>query len=106
MPAAIRQQHHSRPDQLQNTVNQSPIPSEANLQGIFQDFRKHNGGRFGADDGAVKAGGEQVGNAAHVVDVYVGDHQGADVVDGEIDGEICGGGASGFFLALEQAAVY
>ncbi len=105
MPAAVRQRHHPRPYQLQNTVNQSAIPSEANLQGVFQDFRKHDGGRFGADDGAVKAGGEQVGNAAHVVDVHVGDDQGADVIDGEIDGEVGGRGASGFFLALEQAAV-
>src|SRR5690554_6239444 len=106
MPAAVRQRHHPRPYQLQNPINQSAIPGKANLQGVFQDFREHDGGRFGTNDRAIKAGGEQVGNAAHVVDVNVGNHQGANVVDGEIDGEIGGGGASGFFLALEQAAVY
>jgi hypothetical protein len=41
-----------------------------------------------------------------VVYVYVGDHQGADVGDGEIDGQVASIGALLFFLALEQAAVY
>ncbi|BEH15187.1 hypothetical protein MAALD49_25550 [Marinobacter shengliensis] len=41
-----------------------------------------------------------------MVDVNVGNHQGADVVDGEIDGQVGDRRTSGFFLALEQAAVY
>lgn len=41
-----------------------------------------------------------------MVDVHVGDDQGADVTYGEIDGQVLGSAAGFGFGALEQAAVY
>jgi hypothetical protein len=47
-----------------------------------------------------------MGNPAYVVYVNVGDHQGADVGDREVDGQVTSIGPLLLFLALEQAAVY
>src|SRR5690606_1551421 len=54
-----------------------------------------------------EAGGQQPGDAADVVDVHVGGDQGANAVEGEVDGQVVGAGAAfgSGFRALEQAAV-
>ena len=38
--------------------------------------------------GPLEAGRQQVGNAAHMVNVHMGDHQRPDVLDGELNGQL------------------
>src|SRR5690606_24694276 len=106
VPLTISHRHNAVSDNTQYTINQCPIPREADFQRVFQDLRQHDGRGFRANDRAVETGGEQVGDAAHVVDVHVGDDESADVIDGEIDGQVLGSAAAFGFVALEQAAVY
>src|SRR5690606_7326642 len=106
MPLTIGHRYNTGTNEIQHPIDQGPIPREADFQGVFQNFREHDGGRFRANDRAVETGGQQIGNATNVVNVYVGDDQGADVIDGEIDGQALGGAAGFGFGALEQAAVY
>ena len=50
---------------------------------------------------AIEPRSQQIGNATHVVDMHMGDHEGPDMFDGKTNGKIGGGGAAAFVLALE-----
>ena len=53
------------------------------------------GGAVGLEDRALEAGRQQVGNAPHVVDVHMRDHQGLDARVGELAGQLIADAAGG-----------
>src|SRR5680860_1001101 len=105
MPLPIRHRHKPGTNQPEHPLNQCPVPGKTNLQGIFQDFRKHDRGRFRTDNRPLKPGRQQIRNAANVINVHVSDDQGTDMLKREINGEIGSTGTVTLFLALEQTAV-
>jgi hypothetical protein len=109
VPAGVKgawEGNQARPDQIQESPHQGGVTGEADAQGVLQHQRQQPGGGFGAVDGATEAGGDEVGQAAHVVQVAVGDEQGLDAVGVELDALAIEPGAVRSPLgALEQAAV-
>lgn len=81
---------------------------DAEAVGVFEDQRQEFRGGLAAQDRASVAGGQECGDAADVVEVDVGDDQGLDAGDGEIEGGglAVGGGVGALFqAAVDQQAV-
>jgi hypothetical protein len=93
---------------FEEALDELAVAREADLQGVFDHQRQQPGRGHGAEDRAPVAGGEQVRQAADVVDVHVGDDQRQHVVHREGDAvlfemRVRGGTPVGACLARESA---
>lgn len=106
-PVLVRQGDDALLDERDVLLDLFLVAAETEFEGILEDDRQELRGGLAAQDWPVEAGGQQIGNAAHVVDMYVGGDQRLDGIDGELDVQPIGtsAAAGGGFRALEQAAV-
>ena len=79
-------------------------------EGEFEGVLEHDGQQFGrgltAEDRPLEAGGQQIGNAPHMVGVHMGDDQRANALEREFDKLVVGPRTEWRRIgALEQAAV-
>jgi hypothetical protein len=94
-------------DLRQEALDQRLVAGETDLEGVFEDQRQQGGGGLAADDRPAVSGGQQVGDAADMVDVDMTDDQRAHPIDGKGDGQpISACAFAGGFSALEEAAVH
>ena len=106
VPLLVGQGDDLLPNLAEEAVDQGRVAGQADLQRVFQHQRQQCGGGFAAHDRPAKTGREQVRDTSDMVDVDMGDDQGADFVDGKTDFRPVGAGAvTGGFRALKQAAV-
>src|SRR5690606_1996469 len=106
-PGLVGQGDQALFDELEVALDLLLVAADAEAEGVLQHDGQQLGGGLAAQDRAFEAGGQQPGDAADVVDVHVGGDQGANAVEGEVDGQVVGAGPAfdGGFRALEQAAV-
>jgi hypothetical protein len=84
-PPAVGEGDDEAFNALQGLLDQAAVAGDADLEGVFEHQGEENGARLAAQDGSVESGGEQPGNAPDVVEMDVGDDQGADVSNRKID---------------------
>jgi hypothetical protein len=90
-------------DGLEDIRDDFFVSRDAESNGIFEHDGKELSGGWSAIDRLVETGFEQVGDTSYVIDVYVGQQESVDAIEGEID---FGGFASFFSIAsLEGSAV-
>lgn len=106
LPAVVGQRPQLLLDVADEFPDQSLVSADTDFQRILQYQRQQFGGGLGTVDGAAKAGGDQVGNTAHVVYVHVSGHQRLHRADVELDRQAVVTAATGRgFRPLEEAAV-
>lgn len=91
---------------VQELFDQALVSGKADFEGVFDDQRQKLGGGFGAVDGPFKARGHQVGQAADVVDMDVGDHEREDAVQVEANPVLFEAVDMVGVLPLKQTAVH
>ncbi|MCY1295848.1 hypothetical protein D9M70_452080 [compost metagenome] len=108
VPGAVGERHEALLDEFQVVFQLLRVAAESELEGVFEDQRQQLCRGFAAEDRPLEAGGEQVGQAADVVDVHMGQQQGLERADVEVDSRLVGFAPAlgGGFRALEQAAVH
>ncbi len=106
LPLLVWQRHQLLAQKGQKFGDQGLVAGEADFQRIFEHHRQQQRRWLAAIDRPLETGGQQIRDAADVVDVHMGDDQGAQLVDRERHLELVGPGAVGRGLsALEQAAI-
>lgn len=95
MPLAIEQRSNLLANPAHDLFDQGSIAGEADLEGIFQDHGQQFRRGLAAIDRAIETGGEQIGDAAYMVDMHMSNQHCLDVVHREID-----------FLAVRSSAVW
>jgi len=105
-PLPIGHGHDALAQHREHLLNEPPVARKAHLQRILQHQRQQLRRGRAAQDRPAIAGGQQVGQAADVVDVHVRHDQRLNRRHRKADLQLLGAGAVGRRLrALEQAAV-
>jgi hypothetical protein len=107
VPRFVGQGDELAADLRQEAFDQHLVAGETDLEGVFEDQRQQGGGSLAADDRPAVSGGQQVGDAADMVDMDMTDDQRAHPIDRKGDGQpISACAFPGGFSPLEEAAVH
>jgi hypothetical protein len=106
MPLPVIERHDLGPDLRQAAADQRRVAGETDLEGVFDHQRQQAGRGRRTHNRPLKPGRQQIGQAPDVVDVDVGDDQGADVGDRKLDAVALQVAPAPGLLALEQPAVH
>ena len=105
VPVPVTERLGQRLDQRQRTIDQALVAGEPDFQRVLDDQRQQRSRRRSADDRTAETGREQIGQAANMVDMDMGDDQRTHIVERKLDLVASGLVATRCFGALEQAAV-
>ncbi|MCY1366305.1 hypothetical protein D9M69_531970 [compost metagenome] len=108
MPGAVGERHQTLANQLEVFLQLLRVAPEGELECIFQYQRQQVRRGLAAEDRALVSGGQEVRQPAYMVHVYVGQHQGFQGGNVEVDAQLVGIGSpiGGGFRALEKAAIH
>lgn len=76
VPLAVGEGDGELADAVEHAGDERGVARDADLEGIFDDEWEQVGGGLTTIDGRLEAGGEQVGQAADMIDMYMCDDEG------------------------------